>query len=53
MPYSVRFDRKLGKWVVVKQDSGKILGRHDTKPQAEKQKTAILINEHTPKSKRK
>jgi hypothetical protein len=53
MPYNVRYDRKLGKWVVCKQDTGKILGKHDTKPQAEKQKAAILINEHAPNIKRK
>lgn len=53
MPYSVRYDRRLGKWTVVKQDTGKILGKHDTKEKAESQKTAILINEHSPKSKRK
>lgn len=51
MPYGVKFERKLGKWVVYKKDTGKIIGKHDTQTKAEKQKTAILINEHNPKRK--
>ena len=53
MPYGVSFNRKLNKWTVIKKDTGKILGKHPTKEAAEKQKVAILINEHEPKPKRK
>lgn len=53
MPYGVVFNRKLNKWTVIKKDTGKILGRHDSEAAANKQKVAILINEHEPKPKRK
>ncbi len=46
MPCGVRFDKKLAKWTVYKKDTGKILGKHDSEASANKQKTAILINEH-------
>lgn len=48
MPYGTKYDRKLGKWIVYLKSTGKILGKHATQAQAEKQKTAIQINEHTP-----
>ena len=48
MPYGTKYDRKLGKWIVYVKATGKVIGKHDTQTQAEKQKTAILINEHNP-----
>lgn len=46
MPYSVK---KIGvKWCVIKVD-GKKIGCHDSKDDAENQRTAIIINEGTKK----
>lgn len=40
----VRYDRKLGKWVIIQQDTGKIISKCDSQPQAE-QRCAQLQTE--------
>jgi len=50
MPYKMEYSHKANAYVVIKQGSEKIMGKHSTKAEAEKQLRALYANE--PKSKR-
>lgn len=49
MPYQVM--QRGSKWVVVKADSGRVLGTHPTKEAAQEQVRAIYANEKRRKGK--
>lgn len=44
MPYSVR-KNSHGQWELVKKDSGRVMGTHDSAEKARKQMAAIYANE--------
>jgi hypothetical protein len=44
MPYIIRY--KYGKWLTINVETGRILGRHETKKKAESQARLVMAREH-------
>lgn len=51
MPYKV--GKRGNKWVVYNPDTGKVYGKHDSKPEADDQKKALWVNSPPSKEHRK
>lgn len=52
MPYIVRHDITSGKWLTINAETGRVLGKHETKKKAESQARLVMAVEHGWKSKR-